>query len=116
MPTVESSSVASCSLELTMPIVESAAAGTGNLGPHDEEILDECTSIATDRHALWHTVEPDIILTAASKLSVSSHEAISVIHGQAHSSVGQYNRIVKECMPNVDAANHMTNADAAQRQ
>ena len=85
-----------------------------HLGPHDGEILDECTSIATDRHALWQNVEPDIILTAAaSKLSVSSHEAISVIHGQAHSCVGQYNRVVKECMPNVDAANHMINADAA---
>ena len=33
MPTVESSSVASCSLELTMPIVESAAAGTPSAPP-----------------------------------------------------------------------------------
>jgi len=86
-------------------------------GPHDGEIFEECIREAPQNidslHCLY--VDSEMLCAAAQQWTAANPDGISCFtRGQQnHPSMHQYITILGRCIPNVDAVNHMTNADAA---
>ena len=88
-----------------------------HLGPHDGEIFEACIREAPKNidslHCLY--VDSEILCDAAQQCTAANPDAMSCFTNaqQHHPSMRQYMTILGQCIPNVDAANHMTSAHAA---
>ena len=86
-------------------------------GPHDGEIFEECIREAPQNidslHCLY--VDSEMLCAAAQQCTAANPNGISCfIKGQQqHLLMCRYMDVLGRCIPNVDATNHMTNADAA---
>ena len=88
-----------------------------HLGPHDGEIFEEYIREVPENldFSHCHYVDSGMLCVAAQQCSAANPTGISCFtKGQQHHPLMcRYIDVLSRCIPKVDSANHMTNADAA---
>ena len=88
-----------------------------HLGPHDGEIFEECIreAVVCINSMHYHYIDSALLCAAARQCTAANPDGMSCLTNgqQHHPSMDQYTNILSQCIPNVDAVNHMTGADAA---